>query len=182
MGSIAEGSLEDLEHFHCKVPIPGPDRFHEPSLSYDFINLYESERDLAMGRHDIVLKSEPVVVAWAILLKSYTGSGLTSFATYFDATPLEANRALLPSAARRSKYEGSLAQCRLDEQSLLHDIHVVKSKHFCGHDNGCWSVNTAVVNTLTAVEEIANNDYGVLVEGVHAESLDYVSTIFNQSL
>ena len=182
MGSIAEGSLEDREHFHCKVPISGPERFDKPSLSYGFINLCQSECDLAMGGQNVILKSEPVMVAWAILLKNYTGSGLTSFATYYDATPLEANGESLPSAVRVPRYEGSLAQCRLDEQSLLHDIHVVKSKHFCGHDNQCWSVNTAVLNTVNAVKEIANNDHGVLVEGVHTEYRDHVSFVSNQSL
>ena len=177
MGSIAEGSLEHHDHFHCKVPISGPELLDKPSLAYGFIDLCQSERDLAMG-HNVILKSEPVMLAWAILLKSYTGSGLTSFATYYDATPLEANGELLPSAVRASKYEGSLVQCRLDEQSLLHDIHVVKLEHFCGHDNKCWSVNTAVLDTVNARKEIANNDHDVLVEGVHNEFRDYVSFRF----
>jgi len=143
MGSVGESAPDDLTNYRCYIPTSGKKKAIVPPWQYQPICLFSPEDDLGTTK-TLLYVEETVLASWAILLKSYTGSEVTSFARLHYVSLCEATNKVSCSDVGSARIDSHLVFYRIDSGAVLQHVREHQSQSYDRADQEDWPVNTAV--------------------------------------
>ena len=144
MGFTEESSFENPIEFRCYIPTSGKKQAIAPTWQYQPICLISPENVLGTDENPFYVE-ESVLASWAILLKSYTGSEVNSFARLHYESRREATDAISCSDMESTRIDSHLVSYSIDSGTVLRHIREYQLQSYDRADPEDLPVNTAVL-------------------------------------
>ncbi|KAI4190723.1 MAG: hypothetical protein L6R41_000585 [Letrouitia leprolyta] len=115
-GQTIEKPSEEFRNVSCKIPTSSSKRLPTSGATYESVAIDHSG-GLPFHGKDVFL------IAWAILLKAYTGSELVSFVTTTGSLDLDCSG--VPGPANSIRHH--LTHCQVRDDACTRDVYVTES-------------------------------------------------------